>query len=82
MRHARVINTGAIVILCHFWFCRSHCGPPRRWINLIAAAKKEGDLYFVAGPEPLAGKRACGNRSRLQQKFGLNSRILLPPVRK
>jgi hypothetical protein len=57
MRHARAINTGAIVILLSFLVLPFPLRAVETLDQLIGAAKKEGDLYFVAGPGTFGGKK-------------------------
>ena len=77
MRHARVINTGAIVILLSFLVLPFPLRAAETLDQLIAAAKKEGDLYFVAGPGTFGGKKGLAEiEAAFNKKFGLNSRVL------
>jgi len=77
MRHARVINTGPIVILLLFLVLPFPLRAAETLDQLIAAAKKESELYFVAGPGTFGGKKGLAEiEAAFNKKFGLNSRIL------
>jgi len=76
MRHARIINTGAIVILLFYLVLPFPLGAAGTLEQLIAAAKKESELYFVAGPGTFGGKKGLAEiEAAFNKKFGLNSRI-------
>ncbi len=77
MRHARIINTGAIVILFFYLVLPFPLWAAETRDQLIAAAKKESELYFVAGPGTFGGKKGLAEiEAAFNKKFGLNSRIL------
>src|SRR5262245_19693569 len=76
MRRVRVINAGALVILSLFLILPFPSGAGTLE-QLIAAARKESDLYFVAGPGTFGGKKGLGEiEAAFNKKFVLNSRIL------
>ena len=77
MRHARMISISALVMLLLFLVLPFPLRGAETLDQLIAAAKKEGDLYFVAGPGTFGGKKGLAEiEAAFNKKFGLNSRIL------
>jgi hypothetical protein len=77
MVQARMLNTGALVILSLFLVLPFPLGAAETLEQLIAAARKESDLYFVAGPGTFGGKKGLAEiEAGFNKKFGLNSRIL------
>ena len=57
MCQAKMLTTGALVILSLFWVLPFPLRGAETLDQLIAVAKKEGDLYFVAGPGTFGGKK-------------------------
>src|SRR5439155_11050054 len=72
-----MINTGALVMLLLFLVLPARSRAAETPDQLIAAAKKESELYFVAGPGTFGGKKGLAEiEAAFNKKFGLNSRIL------
>jgi hypothetical protein len=77
MLYVRMISTGALIILSLFLVLPFPLGAAETLEQLIAAAKKETELYFVAGPGTFGGKKGLAEiEAAFNKKFGLNSRIL------
>jgi ABC-type Fe3+ transport system substrate-binding protein len=77
MVQARTLNTVAFVILSLFLVLPVPLGAAETLEQLISAATKESDLYFVAGPGTFGGKKGLAEiEAGFNKKFGLNSRIL------
>jgi hypothetical protein len=78
-----MISTGTLVILSLFLVLPFPLRAAERLEQLIADAKKESELYFVAGPGTFGGKKGLAEiEAAFNKKFGLNSRILFTAGRK
>ena len=72
-----MLNRGALVILSFFLVLSVPLRAAETLDQLTAAAKKESELYFVAGSGTFGGKKGLAEiEAAFNRKFGLNIRIL------
>ena len=74
--HAKTFPTGALVILSLFLTPPFPLWAAETLEQFISNAKKESELYFVAGPTTFGGKKGLADlEAAFNRKFGLNMRM-------
>src|SRR5262249_23969958 len=71
--HRKGLNTGALAILSFLLCLPLPLRAAERLGQFIGTAKKESELYFVAGPTTFGGKKGLADlEAAFNRKFGLN----------
>jgi ABC-type Fe3+ transport system substrate-binding protein len=72
----KMFNSGVLLIVSLFLHPTFVLSAAETLEQSIAAAKKESELYFVAGPTTFGGKKGLADlEAAFNQKFGLNMRM-------
>jgi ABC-type Fe3+ transport system substrate-binding protein len=74
--HCKLLNTGCFLILSLFLTLPFPLSASETLEQLIAASKKESEIYFVAGPTTFGGKKGLADlEAAFNRKFGLTMRM-------